>query len=79
MPSARTVALGPGGAAVVSLAAGVGLGASGVSQSNSLSALGPDDEAKAAAVNGQALGAAAGLAVATVVTWFVGNPAPATA
>lgn len=84
MPTGRKVALGLGGAAVVSLAVGIGLGASALSQSNSLSALDPDYEAKAAAVKGQALGAdlaygaAAGLAIAAVVTWFVSGPAPAT-
>ncbi|MEW5741035.1 MAG: hypothetical protein AB1938_19090 [Myxococcota bacterium] len=83
MPTGRKVALGLGGGAVVSLAVGIGLGASAMAQANSLSALDPDYEQKAAAVKGQALGAdiayglAAGLAVAAVVTWIMSPPAAA--
>lgn len=77
MPTGRVVALGLGGAAVVSLGVGLGLGVSAMNQSNQLSVLDPAYGARVAAVRQAALGAdisyvlAGAFAVAALVTWLL--------
>lgn len=81
LPTGRIVALGLGGAAVVSLGVGIALGVSAMGQSNQLSVLDPSYAARVAAVRQAALGAdvsyalAGAFAVAALVTWLL-TPTP---
>jgi hypothetical protein len=80
LPTGRKVALGLGAGALAGLGVGIALGASALGQSQSLSAIDPKFEEKAAAARGTALGAdlsyvgAGALAIGAVIAWFASPP-----